>query len=757
MERTRKLLLLAAISATISVKAQEKDTAAVLTDLQLQPIEVRAIRAGGKSPFAAVEVDKKEIRKNNLGQDIPYLLQFTPSAVVTSDAGAGVGYTGLRIRGTDGTRINVTLNGIPVNDAESQGTFFVNFGDLASSVNSIQIQRGVGTSTNGPGAFGATMSIANLELSEQPGAALMISAGSFNTQKYTLKAATGLLAGGWQFDARLSKISSLGFIDRSASDLKSLQLNAGWKASAKTSLRMMLMTGRERTGQAWNGVPEEKLRGSGEDLLNHYYNNVGVLYFTPQDSVNLFSSDPRRYNSFTYSGQTDNYQQDYYQLFLDHRFSAFWTASIAGYLTRGKGYYEEYKYGESLEAYGLAPFTTPAADTLETTDLIRQLWLDNYYYGTVFSLMYTGNATRLTFGGGATRYDGDHYGFVKWAQFGVPADHRWYLLPASKTDLNGYAKAEHTWKRLTLFGDLQLRHVDYNINGFRKNPGLRSQADYLFFNPKAGLSYQLPGGNRIHQRLYASLAVANKEPNRDDFEAGATQMPRPERLYDAEAGYELKRTDWNIAANLYYMKYTDQLVLTGKVNDVGAYTRTNVPESYRMGLELIAGARPLSWLALEANATFSQNKIINFVEYMDNYDDYTQVAVNHGTTDIAFSPSEVVAAMARFSPPLGLPAGHRFEADLLGKYVGRQFLDNTGNVRRSIDAYALADIRFRYTLTTRALKEVGLSVQLNNILNRKYESNGYTYSYIYGGSTTTQNFYYPQAGFNWLAGVTLQW
>jgi iron complex outermembrane recepter protein len=704
-----------------------------LKEQQLQPVEIRSLRAGSNAPFAKTEISKEEIEKNNVGQDLPFLLQYTPSAVVTSDAGAGVGYTGLRIRGTDGTRINVTLNGIPVNDAESQGTFFVNFPDIASSASSVQIQRGVGTSTNGAGAFGATMSISTLQQMSEAGAEGSFSVGSFNTQKYTIKAGTGLLQNKFQFDVRLSKISSDGFIDRSASDLKSLQLLAGWKISAKTSLRFMLLTGREKTGQAWNGVPQDSLQ------TNRTFNELGL------------KSDGSYYDN-----QTDNYQQDYYQLFLDHKFGSHLTANIAFFLTRGRGYYEEYRMGEYFSDYGLPDFAA-SNDTLQSTDMIRQLWLDNHFYGSVFSLLYEKNKTQLSFGGGYTQYEGDHFGLVKWAQYNVPADHRWYLLDARKTDLNLYAKAQQGFGKFMLFGDVQFRNVSYDLNGFRKNPSLHPSVSYQFFNPKAGFTYLLRDNHMQRQKLYASFALAHKEPNRDDFEASAATLPKPERLYDVEAGYEIKTLKWTLGANAYYMHYNDQLVLTGKINDVGAYARTNVPESYRAGLELTGAVKPLSWLTIHANGTFSENKIRNFTEYVDNYDDGLQQAVYHGTTDIAFSPAFVSAAGLVVAPFRNLGQGQHFEVELLNKYVSRQYLDNTSNEQRSINPYNINDLRIRYSIRTKPFREIGLVLSLNNILDKRYESNGYTFSYIYDGSFTTQNYYYPQAGFNWLMGLNLKW
>lgn len=710
--------------------AQQKDS---LKIQNLQPVEIRALRASSNAPFAKTEISGKEIQQQNLGQDLPYLLQYTPSAVVTSDAGAGVGYTGLRIRGTDATRINVTLNGIPVNDAESQGTYFVDLPDLASSSNSIQIQRGVGTSTNGAGAFGGTISISTLEQMKEAGAEANLSAGSFNTQKYTVQAGTGLLKNGLQFDLRLSKISSDGYIQRSASDLKSLQFIAGWKIDQKTRLKFMVLTGKEKTGQAWDGVPQDSLN------TNRTYNELGL------------KSDGTYYNN-----QTDNYQQDYYQLFLDHKFSKYLSANIAGFLTRGRGYYEEYRIGDSYADYGLPDFVLNN-DTLTSTDLIRQRWLDNYFYGSVFSLLYEKNRTQLSFGGAYNIYDGKHYGYIKWAQYGVPDDYEWYLNDVRKSDLNFYVKAQQTFGKLILFADAQFRNVQYNINGFDDNPSLKPSVNYNFFNPKLGVSYLLKNNNVEKQRVYASLALANKEPNRDDFEANQNELPKPEHLTDVEAGYEIKKEKWSVGANLYYMYYHNQLVLTGKINDVGAYTRTNVPESYRSGIELMANYKPFYWLKLDVNATFSQNKIKNFTEYIDNYDDGSQQINQYHTTDIAFSPNQIVTGIISCTPYRSMSHHQQFTIEMLNKYVGKQFLDNTSNDQRAINAYYIADLRVRYNIGMKPFKEFGFTLGLNNIFNKKYESNGYSYSYISSQTMTTANYYYPQAGFNWLLGVNMKW
>lgn len=732
MQRNKMLAVAIAALPIGAASAQSSDTA-VAKSQQLQPVEVRSLRAGSDAPFAKTEISGKELSKGNLGQDLPMLLQYTPSAVTTSDAGNGVGYTGLRIRGTDGTRINVTLNGVPVNDAESQGAFMVDLPDLASSTSSIQLQRGVGTSTNGPGAFGASMSISNMEQRKVAGGEGAFSFGSFNTQKYTVSAGTGLLSNGLQFDVRLSKLSSDGYVQRSASDLKSLQLMAGWKASEKTSFHFMLLTGKEKTGQAWNGVPQDSLG------TNRRYNELGM-----------------KSDGTFYDNQTDNYQQDYYQFFADHKFNKNLMLHGGLFLTRGRGYYEEYKTGQSFSDYGLPAFIPNEGDSITSTDLIRQLWLDNYYYGGLFSLMYEKKSTQVTFGGLWSQYVGQNYGYINWAQYGVPDHYRWYLHDAQKNDMNFYLKAQHTFNdNLVVFADLQYRNVAYFINGFRTNPDLKPAVNYNFFNPKVGVTYLLQQSAQQRQKLYASFAVANKEPNQNDFEAAINSLPKPEHLYDLEAGYEINNRHWTASVNLYNMQYKDQLILTGKVNDVGAYTRTNVPESYRRGIELQGAWLASKWLKVHGNATFSQNKINNFTEYIDEYDkdgNYSQQEVKHGTVDIAFSPNTIAAAGLAFKPL----QKHDFTIDIMGKYVDKQYLDNTSSDERSIKAYGVCDLRLHYGMKLRPFQDVSLTLAVNNIFNKWYESNGWTYSYIADGSRINTNYYYPQAGTNFLLGLNVK-
>ncbi|MDI9320594.1 MAG: TonB-dependent receptor [Phycisphaerales bacterium] len=724
-----------AIFTALPSKAQDSDSSEIplKIPLALKGIEVRSLRTDSHSPFSKIDINKKDIAAQNLGQDLPVLLQMTPSVVSSSDAGAGIGYTALRVRGTDGTRINVTLNGVPVNDAESQGTFFVNLPDLASSTSSIQLQRGVGSSTNGAAAFGATMSISNMEQNDKAGGSLNISAGSFNTQKYTIKMGTGLLEKGWKFDVRLSKINSDGYIQRSASDLKAAQVIGSWQINEKSRLRFQVLTGAEKTGQAWNGVPQDSLQS------NRRYNGLG-----------------EKADGSFYNNQTDNYQQTYYQAFIDHNFNKHWTSNFGLFLTRGKGYYEEYRLGEQFKNYGLANFTTAAGDTFTKTDMVRQLWLDNYYYGGLYGFQYAKNKTQINIGGSVSQYSGLHYGFVKWAQYGVPADHNWYRNDAMKNDFNQFVKVQYTIiPKLTLYADAQVRVVSYFMNGFRKNPSLRPSSNYIFFNPKLGANYMLQDEGNKQQRIYGSLAIANKEPNRDDFEAAPTNLPKAEKLINLEAGYEITRKGWTALANVYLMDYKNQLVLNGQINDVGAYTRINVDKSYRAGLELVASFQSTKWLNISGNVTFSQNKIKSFDEYIDDYDNGNQKVINHQNTHIAFSPNLIAAANFAFKPFLHFryKSLQSLELNLMSKYVGRQYLDNTSDKARSISDYTLFDIRTRYILNIKGNSDLVFTFAVYNALNRSYENNGYNYSYISGGTTNVSNYYYPQAGRYFLAGI----
>ncbi len=707
--------------ATLSQEKQEaKDSFYILS-----PVEVRAVRAGENSPFTKTNISKKEIAKNNLGYDIPFLLNQTPSVVINSDAGNGIGYTGIRIRGSDATRINVTLNGIPYNDAESQGTFFVDLPDFSSSTASIQLQRGVGTSSNGAGAFGASINFSTNEINKDAYAEFNNSYGSFNSYKTTLKAGTGLVNGHLTVDARLSANGSQGFIDRANSRMSSLYFSPAY-IGEKNSLRLNIFTGREKTYQAWYGISEADLR-AGKRTIN-------------------YAGTERR--DEPYDNETDNYTQTHYQLFFDQRIGDKLMFNTALFLTNGEGYYEQYKADQVYADYNLSdPTTGPSSD------MVRQLWLNNDFYGSISSLQFKNKKNEATLGGGFTKYRGLHYGKLIWAANGFGNNHidKWYDLGALKTDLNIYFK--HQWQfnpHWFLFYDLQYRQANYDINGFRNNPSLIINNDLNFFNPKAGISYAKNGW-----KVYSSFGIANKEPNRDDFEAGALQQPQPERLHDFELGIENTKRKCNWSAVLYYMSYKDQLVLTGKINDVGAYTRTNIPESYRAGVELQGGMKFNAWLNATANLTVSSNKVKNFTEYIDDYDIGGQKINHYQSTNIGFSPAVIASATTNFLPVKNA------ELSLLNKYVSRQYLDNTQNKARSLHPFFVQDIRAIYTIkniaiATGKLKEINVIAQLNNVFGKKYEPNGYTYSYFVGGATVTENYYFPMAGTNFMFGVNVR-
>jgi iron complex outermembrane receptor protein len=735
-------LLLLMLHANAQTDSLRRDT------IDLLPVEVRAIRAGNLAPFTKTNLSKADIQIQNLGQDLPFVLNQTPSVVVNSDAGNGIGYTGMRIRGTDLTRINVTLNGIPYNDPESQGVFFVDLPDFASSVSSLQIQRGVGTSSNGAGAFGATINFSTNETNLQPYASLYNSFGSFNTLRHTIKAGTGLLNEHFTVDARLSKITSDGFVDRASSNLQSYYLSGAW-LNDKSSVRLNLFSGKEKTFQAWSGIPEHKLFYNEDSLLTHYYNNIGSYYFTEEDSINLFTADPRKYNVYLYPNQTDNFKQDHYQLFFNHSFKKDITLSTAIFLTHGEGYYEEYKYNQKYGSYGLPDYAA-GNDMIKKTDLVRQLWLKNDLYGGVFSLQYKKNLVDYTIGGSWNRFDGNHYGKIIWAQQGVQKDHEWYRYPAVKEDANLYVKSGYKiTDKLYALADLQFRNVKHTITGTRKFPSLLVSKSFNFFNPKFGLNYSVK-----KFRLYTSYAIANKEPNRTDFETGSTiQPPRPERLHDFEAGMEHNSAKASYGATAYYMFYKDQLVLTGKLNDVGDAVRINVPRSYRLGLETWGNLQVNNWLELQGNITISTNKLKNYIDYIPKYNfdfDFTGYdTISLKNSDISFSPRLTSFVGINIKPV------KNFEINLNNKVVSKQYLDNTNSENKKLKGYYVQDVQLRYSINKKIIKSAELVLQVNNLLNKKYEANGYTYSYYYDVSLVKENFYYPMAGRNFLLALNV--
>jgi len=681
----------------------------------LPPLEVKSIRANEQGPFAKSNISKNQIALLNTGQDLPFILQNTPSVVVHADAGNGVGYTGIRIRGTDATRINFTLNGIPYNDPESMGTFFVNLPDFSSSVNSIQIQRGVGTSSNGAGAFGGTVNLSTNEYNPNNYISFQNSGGSFNTLKNTLLFGTGLLNNHWTLDARLSKIVSDGYIDRASSDLKSYFVSTTYWGE-KSSLRFNIFSGKEKTYQAWYGVPEELLS------TNRTYNPAGTEKL----------DNP-------YEDQVDNYNQTHYQVFYNKEINKKLQWNTALFTTLGKGYYEEYKSDVDLADYNIET----NGKIWVPTDIVRRRWLDNQFYGQIAAISYKDSVNEFTAGGSWTVYDGLHFGTLPYlTQNLAPTNFKYYNVDAKKSEINSYVKWERYWlKNMTSFIDLQFRNVQHKMNGFKDNPLLFIDRKFAFFNPKMGFRVR-----NKSMTYFTSIAFANKEPNREDFEANKIQQPKSERLIDWETGLELKKSKFLLNANMYYMHYKDQLVLTGKINDVGAYTRTNVPSSYRAGIELQAQYSLSKKYSTSYSVTLSQNKIKSFTEYIDDYDNGGQISIEHSNTNIAVSPTLITNRTFQWRP------NERFAFIWTTKYVSKQYLDNTQNNSKALDDYFLNDINAHWQIIDKTKWKMKIQFFVNNILDIKYEPNGYTYSYIYSGATTTSNNYFPMAGRNyWLS------
>ncbi len=706
-------------------------------------IEILAIKANHFSAQSYTDLDKAKIRENNLGLDMPYILNMTPSVVVTSDAGAGVGYTGIRIRGSDNSRVNVTINGMPLNDAESQGTFWVDLPDFASSADAIQIQRGVGTSTNGSGAFGASININTNQLKAKAYGELHNSIGSFNTMRNTLAFGTGLINGHFTVDGRLSSITSDGYIDRASSDLKALYTSLAW-IGKKTNLRFNVFSGKEKTYQAWYGVFQDSLKTN------------------------------RTYNPYTYQDQTDNYWQTHYQFFWNTRINKHFSTSVALYHTDGKGYYQEYKDDQFFSSYGLNDVYT-TSDTLYTTNLVRRRWLDNDLFGGNFILNYESAKFKNVTGGGYNNYKGYHYGQVVWAQYTSNSTDtgKYYNDVAVKEDINIFTKNTIFFKKgLSAFVDLQFRNVNYTFEGLSNVFELGSQSiSYSFFNPKLGVTFDLNNRNNF----YASFGIGNREPNRDDFvNSTPKNYPRTESMQDLEAGYNFNGNKFSVAANIYYMNYKDQLVLTGKINDVGSYIRQNIAKNFRRGVELQTRFAPIRMIEWNANLTLSQNQTGKFSEFIDTYDTlggFSQTEVVHENTNIAFSPNIIAGSELKFyilnnKKVYRCPRGisrladscnetyHKLSISFISKYVGKQYFDNTSNEERALEAYFTQDIRLRYEMKTKNNCTIAIYVQAINVLNKLYSSNGYVYPYYYGTDLYNDKYYYPQAGINYLGGIS---
>ncbi|MCL1821358.1 MAG: TonB-dependent receptor [Prolixibacteraceae bacterium] len=705
-------------------------------------VTVVSVRATQKSAVTYSNVDSDEIAQRNLGQDIPYLLSLTPSFIPTSDAGTGIGYTGFRVRGADANRINITVNGVPVNDAESHGVFFVNMPDFASSLSSVQVQRGVGTSTNGAAAFGASINMQTQAQSPRNYAEISSSYGSFNTNKNTLKAGTGLIKNRFVFDVRLSGISSDGYIDRTSVDMKSYYFGGGYFGD-KTTLKFTTFGGREKTYQAWNGVDASLLD------TNRTYNDSGE--FVDNDG-----------NTQYYENQTDNYQQTHYHLNWNQKLNAKLDLNATLHYTLGEGYYEEYKRDRKYHEYGLtAPVV--AGVKLSKTDLVRQKWLDNHFYGFIASLNYSVDKVNASVGGGVNRYDGGHFGKVIWVRNADKLDmsKEWYRNSSIKDDANIYAKANvELLRNLVAAVDLQYRYINYKMEGSDDKYDDVKQAmrditqkhTFKFFNPKFGLTYKInPIGN-----LYASYSTANREPNRNNYtDAGPRDKPSHETLHNIELGCRITAHRLSGEFNTYYMKYKNQLILTGKVSEIGEPLTANIPDSYRMGVELAAAVQMTYWLNWKGNLALSRNKIERFTEYdIDVYDadwNLTGTTNNHlGTTDIAYSPEMVANSLFLFSLK-------SFGIGLHTSFVGKQYIDNTSDEMRSIPSYLVNNLQFKYSLPFMQNRTIDFQFMLNNLLNEKYVSNGYTwYSCSVGGKRYNELRYFPQAGRHFLLGITLK-
>lgn len=707
-----------------------------LSEMTMFPGEVvvNATRAGDFTPLTYYTVDKDVLQKQNFGHDLPFILSMTPSLVETSEAGNGIGYTNLRIRGSDASRINVTIDGVPLNDPESQQVFWVDIPDLASSVDNIQVQRGVGTSSNGAGAFGATVSIQTKNPENEPFAEISSSAGSFNTFKNTLSAGTGLLAGKFAFQLRFSDLRSEGFIDRTGSDHRSAFMSGHFRTE-KSHLKANIILGEEHTGIGWWGVPKELLSE------NRRYNPAGE--YTDENGIKKY-----------YDNESDNYNQNHYQLFYTRKINSNFSFNTALHYTAGKGYYEEYKEDVSLADYGLPPVTGEVQQF--ESDLIRQKWMSNGYYGLIYALKYSGAKIDATAGGGANYYSGDHYGNIIWTSVGkFDKDLRWYWNNGTKKEFNIYGKTDYSiTDRISVFGDLQYRFISYDMTGNDDDlKDLGQEHRFHFFNPKAGVFLSL----NPNQNAYLSFSVANREPTRADFKEAAGDInatPRSERLYDTELGYKLHREKFSVAANGYYMLYDDQLVPTGELSSTGYSIMTNVKKSYRLGIEINAGIKPLKFLAWDFNLTKSRNKILDFVEYYVDYNtsDWSEEykSKHLGTVDIAYSPSLVGSSDMNFN------ILKNTELHFITKYVGKQYFDNTMNNDRMIDPYLVASLRLDFRPVIPMIKRTEIQLLVNNIFNAQYESNAYGGNWYEDGDEKTWAYYFPQAGTNFLirAGFT---
>ena len=742
----KRALLCYILSVAMAAHAQE-DTAKKdsLQRVSLQEVEVLSVRATETTPVAYTNISREELKKHNTGVDFPYLINMTPSAITTSDAGTGIGYTSLRIRGTDGTRINVTANGIPINDAESHTVFWVNLPDLASSVKDVQIQRGAGTSTNGAGAFGASINMQLNEFNSKPYGEISSSIGSFGTHKTTLNVGTGIMNDHWALDARLSDIGSDGYIKRAKTSLQSYYLQGSYY-NDNTAIKFITFSGEEETYHAWNYASKEEMR-----LYGRRYNSCGYMYTDDNGKAHY------------YDDQTDNYKQQNYQLLADHIFSSKWKANIGLHYTKGDGYYQEYKTGRKLIEYALTPFEQDG-NIVKKSDLVRKKAMDNHFGGAIFSVNYTDDRLNATLGGAVNRYIGDHFGHVLWVKNysgNLTPNHEYYRNQGQKNDANIYLKGDlKLTKRVNAYGDIQFRHITYKIDGHNDKWNDNDEAlqqlaideTFNFVNPKAGISWQINNNSR----LFGSVSMAHKEPTRNNYTDGKLhERPKAEQLLDYELGYTYANNKFHMGANIYYMNYKDQLVLTGELNEIGEALAANVPHSYRAGIELMAGIKLPCGFSWDINATFSRNRIKNFTEtlYEEEWVGGNRWVIEHGDTPIAFSP-EVVANNTLSYTFKG------FEASLHTQYVSKQYMSNAKQSDQTLDAYLVSNLRMAYNFACPHTKGITVGVTVYNLFDHEYENNGYAGSGFYMDNDTKVRYNYAgyaaQAGINALANITIR-
>lgn len=743
----KKTTLIFCLVCAVPLAAQETDSLGLKGELD--EIVVSSIRLKNETPLITQSYSDEQLQRQNTGVNLPYLLSLTPSLSVTSDDGLGVGYTYFRVRGTDQSRINMTVNGVPLNDGESQTVFWVNMTDMASSMNQVNVQRGVGTSTNGASAFGASVNMLTERAQPKPYAALSFNGGMYNTFRESVKAGTGLLDNGFAFDARVSKVNSDGYLERASSDLYSYYASGAWYGD-NTMVKLLLFGGKEKTYMAWNSIDAETLK------TNPRYNPAG--HYVDDNGNDAF-----------YDNQTDNYAQQHAQLHVSHRFTPNWHINGALHYTHGGGYYEQYKENAKFAKFGLPNYVDTLGQTVKRSDVIYQKHLNNHFYGGVLAVGYENASVQATLGGAVNNYQGAHWGNVLWVRrynSSIPKDYEYYRNRADKFDANVYLKAN--WQiinGLQLYGDFQYRYVDYKIAGINDEnlEELPLQVDYHFFNPKAGISYTNGGHN-----VSFSFAIANREPNRANFKENVVYnaatgeyagMPKPERLYDYELGYIYSHIRFTVGANFYFMDYDNQLVLTGRYNDVGAASTVNVKDSYRMGMELTAGVKICEWFRWDGNFVLSRNKIKNYTDVKAIYDKedpdyYAEEKIELAETTIAFSPT--ITAMSLFTFDV---AG--FSAGIQTGVTGKQYLNNVQDENAVLKAFSTTNVSLQYQLPMSKwcgkphVPQIRLQCQINNIFDTKYASNGGSDCSYYTDGTAVA-WFYAQAGINVHAGFTVE-